>query len=73
MKRFGFSWCRKTTEDQQVHDEGYWVECWFTDITISLFKIKESRFCIAKYDGMPYFLIIFLFLMFKFGKHGHWE
>jgi hypothetical protein len=73
MKRFGLNWCEKTTKSEQIQDEGYWIEGWYTDITLSLFPIKECRFCITKYDGQPYFLIIFLVLMFRFGKYGHWD
>jgi hypothetical protein len=71
MKRYSFSWNEKATKD--IYDESYWVESWYTDFTFRLFKRSEWRFCIAKYDGVPYFLIIFWRFMFRLGKRGHWD
>ena len=50
-----------------------WSESWFTDLTFSRFKVNEWRCCVAKYDGVPYFLLIISFIMFRFGKSGYWE
>ncbi len=73
MKRYGFSWSEKATK-ADIYDEGYWLEGWYTDITFGLFNVSEWRFfCIAKYNGVPYLLFIFWFLMFRLGKYGHWD
>ena len=70
MVRFGTSW-GKTRE---VEEDGWvWLEWWYIDITFSKFPLDHTRCCIAKYDGVPYFLFILLFIMFRFGKAGCWE
>lgn len=71
MIRFGTNW--KETKTEPDSDGDIWVEHWYTDITFHLFSFNEWRCCMAKYDGAPYFLFIFFFVMFRFGKAGHWD
>ena len=71
MKRFSLYWAEKRT--RQGYDGAPWREGWYTDIGFQWFKREEWLCCIAKYDGVPYFLFIFWFVMFRFGKYGHWD
>jgi len=68
MKRYGITWNKKRVPD------GYgdiYIEGWYTDISVGWFPYW--RFCIAKYDGAPYFLFICGVIMFRFGKYWHWD
>jgi len=72
MKRIGASWGE--TSSLQDGGSGTWVEGWYTDICLtSWFPYNEWRCCMAKYDGVPYFLFIFGCLMFRLGKYGYWR
>jgi hypothetical protein len=71
MKKYGFVWSEKKTIEK--NDDRCWIEKWYTDITFSMFKKEAWGLSLEKYDGMPYFLLIFWFFMFRFGKFGHWD
>jgi hypothetical protein len=72
MLRFGTSW--NETKSAPDCNGDVWVEYWYTDITLFGWHGAEHwACCIAKYDGVPFFMFLFGFLMFRFGKAGHWE
>ena len=69
MRRIGFHWGNKKTIDE----DGIYHECWYTDLLVKFFPVNSSRCCIAKYDGVPYFLFICPIFMFRLGKSGWME
>jgi hypothetical protein len=69
MKKYGFVWSEKKTIEK--NDDRCWIKKWYTDITFSMFSKREWGLSLEKFDGMSYFLLIFWFFMFRFGKFGH--
>jgi len=71
MVRFCKHWGKVNTGEKL--GEYTWFTESFISIKFSRYKLSDTRCCVAKYDSVPHFLFIFLFVYISIGKCGYWD